>query len=193
MFKKTIGLLTAGLLSAAALGSFAVANPGEDGPGARGPRGHHGPPPVIHLLKGLELDQNQEAMLDGFKADAKAEREDKRSQVEAIRTAMKAELQSGSPDPAAMHGYIDDLEAVKTEGAHRMMDDFLQVYATLTPEQLAQLTERLDNPPERKRGGPEGKGRRANRGGNDVKGKGKRKGHSKGKRPGQRSAPEATE
>lgn len=193
MFKKTIGLLTAGMLSAAALGSLALANPGsEDGPGARGPRGHHGPPPIIHLLRSIELDDSQEAMLDGFKEEAKAERQAKRSQVESIREAMKAELKSGKPNPSAMHDYIDDLEAVKTEGAHRMMDDFLDLYATLTPEQLDQLTERLDNPPERKRGGPEGRSRRANRG-KEFKGKGQRKGHKKAKWKGEGPGFEPTE
>jgi len=111
---------------------------------------------MMRIVLQLDLDAEQEAMLQDFKADHKGFREDNREQVQKLKQTIKAELESDKPNSRVIHATIDQLEAIKSDAKHTMMDNFLSLQATFTPAQKAEFQELLANPPERP---PRGQGR----------------------------------
>ena len=111
------------------------------------PGGDHGGPPVLkfgQLLASLDLDETQEAALLDLREDLhdemKASHTDRRDELKTLAEGIK----SGNVDRAAIHSVIDAESAARTELAHRVTDQVLDVYDTLTPEQHAALVSRLE-------------------------------------------------
>ncbi len=144
------------LVPALGLGGLALAEP--DGP--RGARGGPGGAPWGHIVSQLELTPEQEALVAEFKDEGQAHREAMRAEREANRETIKAQLGSGRPDAAVLHALVTKQSEVRAAHAHERLDDFLALYATLTPDQLAQVRQILEEGPAR-RGegmGPQGPG-----------------------------------
>jgi Spy/CpxP family protein refolding chaperone len=131
----------AATLSALALALPASAVWAEHG---HGRPGHHGPGKMLerHLDElGLEPEQREaiQALLDA----AKQEREQHREQMRAAFEEMHALLDQDTPDENAVMRQVELIGELRTEGHKRMLHTLLAVRAELTPEQRAQLREKM--------------------------------------------------
>ena len=152
--------------------SPALAGPG-GGPG-RLPSGKQ----LERLADDLGLDQ---ATRDRLKEQLKATRESlkgKHQEVRAGRDALKQLMEADAPNRAAVMAKIEELGRLQTEIKKVQMGAMLDLHAALTPEQRAQLRDRMGKWRKGKgkgmRGpGPDGerphgrKGRRGHRPGDD--------------------------
>ena len=135
-------------------GTAAFAGPGH--------RGGHGPGflPLRGIVHQIDLDENQQAMIDGWREQAQAERETRRDARWQARETVKAELMSGNPDAEVLHALVDEHITMMSEIMHRRVDHLVALYATFTPEQVATVQELIEEgPPGRGRGwrgGPDG-------------------------------------
>lgn len=137
-----------------------------------GHRGGHGPGfmPLRGIVHQVDLDANQQAMIDGWREQAQAERETRRDARWQARETVKAELMSGNPDAEVLHVLVDEHIATMGEIMHRQVDHLVALYATFTPEQIATVQEVIEEGPRRRgrRGGfhgPRGDGDFGPRGG----------------------------
>jgi Spy/CpxP family protein refolding chaperone len=132
---RTPALIAAALL---AIGTqVAVAQPGghEHGHG-HGQRGGFGIEQMIASLKGqLNLNTSQQLMLDNAVAHAKEARKTARTNFEAVRAAMSAELAKPEPDFAAVAVASDDAQARNQALRQQVRGEWLNLYATFTPAQ----------------------------------------------------------
>ena len=138
MKKRLIVFLALGL----GLGGVAVANPGG------------GPERMLHLVRELDLTEEQMAVARAGREEMKALRESHREEAEAARETFKAQLGGGKPDAAVLHALVDDMVAARQEMAHAHVDNFLELYATLTAEQKAELAELIEEGPPERQGPP---------------------------------------
>jgi Spy/CpxP family protein refolding chaperone len=132
------------------IGTVAVAN----GPGG-GPGGHGGGPmgKFGKVIRQLDLTPEQQALVQEFKAEAEAEREAKKAEREEAKEAFKAQMASGDPSAAVLHGLVDARAASMTDHLHTQVDNLIEFYATLSPDQIVELQEIIEaGPPERDRG-----------------------------------------
>ena len=139
MWKKgiAVALVTTGLLGSA----FAFAGEGQ-GPGP----GHN---PLAWVVDQLDLTDAQEAMVEEWRAEARAEREEFRADREATKDALKSELLSGDPDPKVFHRMVDDRVAAHKARMHEQIDRFFELYDTFKPYQKAELARIVEEgPPE---------------------------------------------
>lgn len=142
------------MMVAAVLGGMALSGAAIAGGRGQGGLGHGGG--FHRLLEGVELTEAQTEMLEAARPDAE-DREAMRAEHEAEREAILAELSKEKPDAARIHATIDARAAERTARMHEMVDAGLALYATLTPDQRAQVLENLaEGPPERgeRSGGP---------------------------------------
>ncbi len=146
--KANKSVVIAMVLGGLALSGAAVAKGYGHGPGGFG-HGLHG------LLRDVELTDEQTEMLEAVRP-AKDDREAVRAEREADRTILVAELEKGTPDAERLHALLDTHLAERAERMHEALDAGLALYATLTPEQRAQVLENLDEMPQRGERGERG-------------------------------------
>lgn len=109
----------------------------ERGSGHRGGRLPGGG--LARAMGELDLTVDQEVALESLRADAEADRQVPRGEGRSGRGDLVEQLASGALSRDEMHDRIDARAASRTERAHASLDRILDVYETLTPEQLAEL------------------------------------------------------
>jgi protein CpxP len=80
------------------------------------------------------------AIKDKLVADVQAHRADRQATHQALLDAWKAD----APDKAALHALVDQRAAEMTAMAHEAVDAAVQVHDTLTPDQRAKVTRKLE-------------------------------------------------
>jgi Spy/CpxP family protein refolding chaperone len=107
------------------------------GPGPGGPMGHgFGIEQTLEELKGkLALNTMQQAQWDAAAAKGKAARESGRLLMEKVRDASRTELAKAEPNLATVASVADDAEQKGRDLRHQVRDQWLKLYAMLTPEQ----------------------------------------------------------
>ena len=99
---------------------------------------------VDDLLSELDATQAQKDKGRALANDVLAEARSTVTQSEASREALLAEWKSTKPDRAKVRAIIDtQLEAMRTV-AYQAADSAIELHATLTPEQRAQASKRLE-------------------------------------------------
>jgi len=133
--------------------------------------GPGGPGPGFGMFRGivnaLDLNDEQQAMVDGWREEMQAEREAHFEAAQAARQTFRDEFASGHPKAKVLHDLVDQRIEAQAEMMHTGIDHLLTLYATLSDEQLATLNELIEQgPPGRGPQGRPGRGQgRGNRGG----------------------------
>ena len=111
------------------------------------------------MVKALDLTEEQQDMVEGWREEMQAERDAHRAEAQAARQTFKDQFTSGNPNSQVLHDLVDQRFEAQSEMIHTGVDHMLSLYATLSPEQLETLTELIEE-------GPQGRGRpdRAGRG-----------------------------
>lgn len=117
---------------------------GHGGPGRAGGAGDAFVGQALATLKPqLNLDTSQQQRFDQLIAQAKSAREAGRANHERARAALRAQLAKAEPDLAAAASVADEVQAANLAARRKVRDDWLQLYATFTPEQKAVVREFL--------------------------------------------------
>jgi Spy/CpxP family protein refolding chaperone len=128
-----------------ALAGVATADPGPRG-GMHGPGGPHGASieaAIAHVKDQLALNPNQQPMFEAAVAQTRAAREAGRTEMLAVRDAMRAELAKPEPDLAGVAAIADaardkaQAERLKVRGA------WLNLYGTFTVAQKQVVRDHL--------------------------------------------------
>ncbi len=127
-------------------GAAAMAQPAF-GPGHGRPHGGPGGMEIEHVLgsvKGqLNLNTSQQVMWDNAVAQTKAAHETGRANMQKVHAAMTAELAKPEPDLAAVAAVADSVQAGNQTLRQDVRKQWLQVYATFSPEQKAVVRDAL--------------------------------------------------
>ncbi|HQR10110.1 MAG TPA: periplasmic heavy metal sensor [Casimicrobiaceae bacterium] len=119
-------------------GMVAVAQP-MGGPG--GPHGPRGGMEIEHVLLGvksqLALNTSQQLSWDNAVAQTRAAHDAARANGLKLHDAMSAELAKPEPDLAAMAALADGIHATNLSLRQKVRTQWLQLYATFSPEQKA--------------------------------------------------------
>ncbi|MGI5865816.1 MAG: Spy/CpxP family protein refolding chaperone [Myxococcales bacterium] len=98
---------------------------------------------INDILDDLNATEAQRSQIHAIKDRLHAELEGTASQRQAAREAVHQEWRSARPDAARLHALVDQhLDAARAV-LHKAVDAFVEVHAVLTPEQRAQLEEKL--------------------------------------------------
>lgn len=107
------------------------------------PRVREGAPIVMHMLRGLDLTENQRTQI---KALADSQREPMRAGMQKVREARRAlrELaMSDKYDAAAASAKAEEMARADAELARLSTENMQKIFALLTPEQKARLKARM--------------------------------------------------
>lgn len=125
------------------------------GPGGCG-RGHHGrgrdPAAMAAFVEGrlgdaldeVEATPAQQERIQSIVKGLLADGQQLRQGHDATRAELLALWKSETPDAPKLHALVDARSAEMTAFAHRAADAAMEIHATLTPEQRAELTEKLE-------------------------------------------------
>jgi len=117
-----------------------------------GPGGHGGPmgggddmfgPLIAHAKANLNLNTSQQTMFDAAVAQSKAAHEQGRALMQKVKDAMTAELAKTEPDLAAIAAAADDARAQGQALRKQVRAQWLNLYATFTPDQKAVVRDML--------------------------------------------------
>ncbi|MBI4821165.1 MAG: Spy/CpxP family protein refolding chaperone [Deltaproteobacteria bacterium] len=133
--KKLAILGTALVVSAASVTAFAQDRPGFG-------FGLHGR--IEKLLRDLKLSDQQEDMLVEMKAGMKSKRKEMKQKMGQSFGALTEELKKPNPDKKRLHAIVDQHADQMRAAGHARIDDMLKFHSTLSDEQRATLTERLE-------------------------------------------------
>jgi Spy/CpxP family protein refolding chaperone len=120
------------------------------GPGGHG--GHGGPmgggdemfgPLIAHAKANLNLNTSQQTMFDAAVAQSKAAHDQGRALMQKVKDAMTAELAKTEPDLAAIAAAADDARAQGQALRKQVRTQWLNLYATFSPEQKAVVRDML--------------------------------------------------
>jgi len=114
--------------------------------------GHHARPfgpSMARLAASLDLTDDQQAMADEMRAEAKEQMQAHRDERAASKDALKAMLSQESMDAERVHTMIDDRINEMSGFAHDMADQFIALHATLDDDQRTQLIETMEEAAER--------------------------------------------
>jgi Spy/CpxP family protein refolding chaperone len=131
-----------------ALTGVADAQPaGGPGPGhGHGPRGPGGMEieHVLVALKGqLNLNTSQQLMWDNAVAQTKAAHEAGRANMQKVHDALATELANPAPDLSAVAAVADTVQANNQALRQSVRTQWLQIYATFSPEQKVLVRDAL--------------------------------------------------
>jgi Spy/CpxP family protein refolding chaperone len=115
----------------------------EPGPGGRGHHGMRGEARLEKHLDELGLEPAQKEKVRAILDASKQAREAQHEQMRAAHEQMRALLEQDAPDEAAVMAQADRISALKSERHKAMLRTLLAVRAELTPEQRAQLKEKM--------------------------------------------------
>ena len=140
-----LGLLSVGATATVALD--AAASPPGVGMHQRGP-GNHGPKMpgagLAKLLAQLDLTEDQQAALDALRDDVIAEMKALHAERKASRGDLVEQLVAGELSRKQVHAMLDERAAAKAAMTHDIVDRILDIHASLSPDQLAELQQLLD-------------------------------------------------
>jgi Spy/CpxP family protein refolding chaperone len=145
MKKTTLAAIGGALVATAALALTAFG----------GGRFHHGPHDpaevaafvtnrVDDALDDLDATPEQRARVGAVKDRMLAAALAHREAREETRQAFLAEWKAEAPDAARLHALVDQRAAEMTALAHQAVDAAVEVHGTLTPEQRAKVTRRVE-------------------------------------------------
>lgn len=133
---------------------------GHGGPGGRGGFGAH----LYHLYAELDLTEAQQTQLDAVRDFVRDEAEQDRDDRMADAEKVSRLLSQANPDRNTIHKLIDERAAQKVDLAHDTVDKILDLHATLTDAQRAELVSDIEEMrarhEEREEQGPPEEGRR---------------------------------
>ena len=137
----------AALAAAAVLGLTGVAALAQPGGGPGHPHGAPGGMEIEHVLlhvKGqLNLNTSQQLSWDNAVAQTKAAHAAGATNHQKLHDAMAAELAKPEPDLAAVAAIADSVHATNQSLRQGVRNQWLQVYATFSPEQKAVVRDAL--------------------------------------------------
>lgn len=136
-------------LRALALGAFAAitvvgAAAAWAGPGHGGPGGGMWMGRLQRMIQHLDLSEEQEVQAVRLFRGVREKAEATREQHKANRQRVAEELAKPEPDARALHAMLDEMAQARTQIGHEAIDAFLQLHATLTPEQRFELKELME-------------------------------------------------
>jgi Spy/CpxP family protein refolding chaperone len=136
----------AAIVAALALGTAAYAGHrgGGFGPGGRGFGVHR-------IVRSLDLTEAQEVLAVRLMRQLREERRAMRASHLAELQSLKAEVASSQPDAERLHALLDQMAKERTQFAHEAVDKFLELHATLSAEQRAELVGKIEKMEERRR------------------------------------------
>jgi Spy/CpxP family protein refolding chaperone len=114
--------------------------------------GHRGPmsggddmfgPLIAHAKANLNLNTSQQTMFDAAVAQSKAAHEQGRALMQKVKDAMTAELAKPEPDLAAIAAVADDARTQGQALRTQVRTQWLNLYATFSPEQKAVVRDLL--------------------------------------------------
>ena len=139
-------------VAAAAGAVLALGAAGASAQPAGGMHGMHGggaPFEIGHLLErakaSLNLNTQQQAMWDNVVAQSKAAHEAARTNRQQIKAALTAELAKPEPDLGAIAAVADNVEQQNRTTRVAVRQQWLQLYATFSPEQKGVVKTMLQN------------------------------------------------
>jgi Spy/CpxP family protein refolding chaperone len=95
------------------------------------------------LSKELNLNENQKAKLDTFKADIETVMDQRKEKHEEIHQIVKEELSKDNPDFNKIRPIIDEQIDSMAQIAHQFVGKIDEFYADLTPEQKKLLRDHI--------------------------------------------------
>jgi Spy/CpxP family protein refolding chaperone len=102
---------------------------------------------IPHMLErakaSLNLNTMQQGMWDNVVAQGKAAREAGRANMQQVKAALQAQLANPAPDLAAVAAVADQVQAQNSALRKGVRDQWLQLYATFTPDQKAVVRDLL--------------------------------------------------
>jgi len=134
--------VTAGLALSVA-GAVALAQPGGGHNGMHGGGGDQIGGLLAHAKDRLNLNTSQQALFDNAAAQSKAAHESARASRQQVKAAVQAELAKPEPDLAAIAAASDNAEQQNRATRQSIRNQWLQLYATFTPEQKAVVKDML--------------------------------------------------
>lgn len=117
-----------------------------------GPGGHGGPMGggdemfghlIAHAKASLNLNTSQQTMFDAAVAQSKAAHQQGGALMQKVRDAMTAELAKAEPDLAAVAAVADDARAQGRALRTQVRTQWLNLYATFSPDQKAVVRDLL--------------------------------------------------
>lgn len=116
---------------------------------ASGHRGGPFGPGMARLADSLDLTDDQQAMVDEMREEARTQMQAHREDRESGKEEIKALLSQETMDAEVVHTMIDDRINEMSGFAHDMADKFIALHATLDEDQRTQLIETMDEVAER--------------------------------------------
>jgi len=99
---------------------------------------------LLASLKGqLNLNTSQQVMWDNAVAQSKAAHDAGRANMQKLHDALAAELANASPDLAALAAVSDGVQASNQALRQTVRAQWLQLYATFSPEQKVVVRDAL--------------------------------------------------
>lgn len=134
-----------GATLALALGVGAAAHASHRGGGGLHGLGFH------RVLHDLDLTEDQEVMAVRLVRATREARRALREGQAARRATVEAQLASDTPDAARLHAMVDEVADERVALIHATIDRFLELHATMTPEQREQLVATIERLEARRR------------------------------------------
>jgi len=100
-------------------------------------------PLIAHAKANLNLNTSQQTMFDAAVAQSKAAHEQGRALMQKVKDAMTAELAKAEPDLAAIAAAADDARAQGQALRKQVRTQWLNLYATFSPDQKAVVRDLL--------------------------------------------------
>lgn len=105
--------------------------------------------PMMRILRQLDLTESQEIQAVKMRRAMREQRKAARSEMQAVMARVKVELAKPDPDPAVLHGAVDEAAEKMKKGMHTAVDQFLVLHKTFTPEQREEMVKIMDRVKER--------------------------------------------
>ena len=102
------------------------------------------PPPPRHpmgdrLIKELKLTAEQQAKFKAGDEKLRQASEGSLKKIAELRDKIEKEMEKEEPDRQALHGYIKEIDQLRTDNQIKRMDLLLDLKKELTPEQKEQF------------------------------------------------------
>ena len=133
-----IGGILAGTIGVAGL---AQACGGPGGGFRSGNHEGHGGDRMMHVMKKLDLSQEQRELVRNIKRDSRDQMESKRDEMVDIRQALQKQVRSETYDAAKVRELVDAKSKIMADITVQRIETMQKVRQQLTPEQLEEFDE----------------------------------------------------
>ena len=127
----------------ALVGSVGLASEASAHNGCSGGRGDFGARKLLRLMHDIDLTEEQELKAVRLRRQLRKMHKANRAAMRSDMDAMMSELEKPNPDSAVIRGTVERAMERMQKGAQQAVDAFLELHATLTPEQRAEVRERV--------------------------------------------------